>query len=252
MSNNTTPNYCSFESIEDSSFVPYVITTIPITLEISVKIFQGSYGKYYCIDYLGKNEDYSLTINYDIHFPLNWLFNEEFKMYPCSSSNNDLDSLTGPNHCNNCRDYGFYNGVFIGYCLNCATEFENKRGNGLTDVAGVELNEHMVAFDLTYFQKKNSIWNTYLKGVSLQEIGDAGLKAEHEMYKDLPDLITIEDDDKENDKDEEIDWNLLKEQNRFDEYSRDHDSDDEWEQEQLDNLMQEYGDKVERYYNKYE
>jgi hypothetical protein len=236
-----------------NSPVALPVATIPITLEISIKIFQGSHGKYYYIDYLGKNED-SLTIYYDIHFPLNWLFNEEFKMYPCPSSNNNnlnSDSLTGPNHCSNCRNFGYYNGVFIGYCLNCAAEFENSRGNGMTDIEeGLELNEHMVAFDLTYFKKEYSIWNTYLKNVSLQEIGDLSLKADYDLYKDLPDLIPV--DEKEND------WNLLEElledeeQNRLDEYSDSEDSYEEWKQEQLDNLMEEYGDKVEKYYNKYE
>lgn len=195
--------------IQDSSFVPWIIATIPITLEISIKIYQGSYGKYYCIHRLGKEEEDPFPIYYDIHFPLNWVFNEEFKQYPCSTSKNfNSDTFTGPNHCSTCRQYGFYNGVFIGYCLNCAYEFENSRGNGLTDVEGVELKEDMVAFDLTYFQKKNSIWNTYLKGVDLKDIGDQHLKEEYEIYKDLPDLISVkEEDEQEEEELKNIDWN---------------------------------------------
>jgi len=166
-----------------------LIATIPITLEMNVKIYQGSYGKYYKVEKLG-NENEILPIYYDIHFPLNWVLEYELEMEPTSKEMDDEYS-TGPVHCNNCKYFGCYNGVFIGYCMNCAEEFYNARGNGLTDEEGVEINENMVAFDLTYFSKEKSIWNTYLKGVSLNEIGDANLKEEFELYKDLPDLIPI-------------------------------------------------------------
>lgn len=222
--------------------VALLIATIPITLEISVKIFQGSHGKYYYVDYLGKNAD-SLTIYYDIHFPLNWIFNEEFKMYPCSNNNIDLNSLTGPNHCTNCRDYGVYKGVFIGYCLNCAAEFENKRGNGMTDIEeGLELNEHMVAFDLTYFKKEYSIWNTYLKDVSLQEIGDLTLKSEYDLYKDLPDLIPVElnygNEDKNND------WYLIsKDEDDSRYYDSDNDDSESKRQNKINKLIERFADR---------
>jgi len=35
---------------------------------------------------------------------------------------------TGPKECDGCKHYGFYNGVFIGYCANCASQYDNVRG----------------------------------------------------------------------------------------------------------------------------
>lgn len=215
------------------SLVSSLIVTIPLSLEISVEIFKGSHGKYYSIKHIGKKEDL-FPIYYDIHFPINWLFSEEFKQYPSSpSSRCNNDCLTGPKHCTNCKKYGFYNGVFIGYCLNCASEFYNSRGNGLTDIEGIELNENMVAFDLTYFQKEKSIWKTYLKGISLEQIGDVHLKEEYELYKDLPDLIPDKVDD-EDDELKNLDWNLSEKDSDY--YFSDSDSDD-WKQNQIDKLI---------------
>ena len=173
-----------------SPTVSTLITTIPITLEMNVMIFQGSHGKYYKVEKLG-NEHELFPIYYDIHFPLSWVLEDEFKG---DTFFNNRNLSTGPLYCNNCKYFGFYNGVFIGYCMNCSEEFCNARGNGLTDEEGVEINEKMVAFDLTYFSKEKSIWNTYLKEVSLNEIGDSHLKEEFELYKDLPDLLPITQD----------------------------------------------------------
>jgi len=35
---------------------------------------------------------------------------------------------TGPKECDGCKRYGFYNGVFIGYCANCVDQYDNVRG----------------------------------------------------------------------------------------------------------------------------
>jgi hypothetical protein len=35
---------------------------------------------------------------------------------------------TGPKECDHCKLCGFYNGVFIGYCANCASQYDNVRG----------------------------------------------------------------------------------------------------------------------------
>jgi hypothetical protein len=225
------------------------IATICLTLDVNVKIFQGSHGKYYCVDYKDKDEE-SFPIYYDIHFPLNWIFDEELKMIPWYNHPIDCESelLTGPNHCNNCKYFGYYNGVFIGYCMNCASEFENSRGNGLTDMEGVELNENMVAIDLTYFSKEKSMWNTYLKGVSLDEIGDNKLKEDFEMYKDLPDLISIDEEEEERKKANNLNWYISDDNKEEDNKEEDDnslyelsdymdDSGDEWEQNQIDKLI---------------
>ena len=99
--------------------------------------------------------------------------------------------------------------------MNCADTFQFKRGNGMTDLYK-EVDESMIALDLTNFKKENSMWNTYLKDINLNEIGDEKLKEEYEIYKDLPDLISIEEekDDVNNnnlqyiDSDEENDYEL--------------------------------------------
>jgi hypothetical protein len=165
-----------------------LIVTLPLNNKQKINIYQGTHGKYYCIQKDGQDELF--PIYYDIHFPLHWALNETEYYYL-----NDT-YITGPLHCKNCRYYGNYNGVIIGYCINCAGEFEYTRGNGMIDEEGVEFNETMVNLDLSNYHKKNSMWNTYLKDVDLKEIGDVHLKEEYEMYKDLPDLIGDEMDDK--------------------------------------------------------
>ena len=165
------------------------ITSVNIFNDKKIYIFQGSHGKFYRKVFDLKEESDKTIINYDIHFPLDWSFNEkEFYYY------NGKECKTGPEYnCLNCRDVGYYNGVFIAYCMNCAAEFEDQyRGNGMIE-EGVEINEEMEALDLSNFNKETSIWNTYLKDVSFNEIGDAALKEYHDMYKDLPDLLSPEE-----------------------------------------------------------
>ena len=93
-------------------------------------------------------------IAYDRHFPIEWAMNPK-KI--------DDDFHCGPTDCLNCLDYGSYNGVFIGYCANCAAEYDYQRGNGFIDL-GEE-------FKHEGFYDENSVWQTYLKDVSLNEIG---------------------------------------------------------------------------------
>jgi len=114
---------------------------IPTTIEI----IQGSCQKIYQIG----------TVQYDIHFPLHWALEPK-----------QLEDgfVCGPSHCDNCLEYGSYRGVFIGYCLNCATSYGYERGNGFLD-HGVEQTEGYGR------EAKNSVWNTYLKNVNLEDIG---------------------------------------------------------------------------------
>ena len=70
---------------------------------------------------------------------------------------------TGPSQCGNCLDYGCINGVFIGYCMNCAIyDYEGSRGRGFKDV-GVE-------DDDTKVMGFQSVFDTYLKDVDIHEI----------------------------------------------------------------------------------
>ena len=67
-------------------------------------------------------------------------------------------------YCQNCYKYGSYNGVFIGYCVPCAGMYSYERGNGFL-YHGVEC---LVGNGR---EAKNSVWNTYLKNVNLEDIG---------------------------------------------------------------------------------
>ena len=93
-------------------------------------------------------------IAYDNHFPLEWAINPK-KM--------DQDFTCDPSDCKNCLNYGSYNGVFIGYCANCAAEYNYQRGNGFID--------YVEEFKHEGFYDENSVWQTYLKYVNLDEIG---------------------------------------------------------------------------------
>lgn len=70
---------------------------------------------------------------------------------------------TGPGQCSNCAHFGSINGVFIGYCVNCAEyNYGGVRGRGFIDV-GVECSEDYVLC----FQ---SVFDTYLKDIDIWAI----------------------------------------------------------------------------------
>ena len=121
-----------------------------------IKKYRGSYGG----EYYSVNE-----VNYDIHFPVEWVF-----QMPEGLENVDK---FGPETCYDCFMHGYYNGVFIGYCVDCASLCNYKRGNGL--INGIERQE----LQLTY---ANSIWNLYLQMVSLDYMGDEQLQIDYD-YK---------------------------------------------------------------------
>ena len=71
---------------------------------------------------------------------------------------------TGPKECGNCSDYGCWNGVFIGYCANCAEhEYQFERGSGFIGIG----KENKKTCDPTKYA-----FNTYLKDIELDSIGD--------------------------------------------------------------------------------
>lgn len=74
---------------------------------------------------------------------------------------------TGPKDCERCAWYGKLNGVFIGYCVNCAAcEYEFSRGHGFIN-PGVELELANVA--------RARARETYLCNVDLDTVGDKTL-----------------------------------------------------------------------------
>ena len=78
-----------------------------------------------------------------------------------------LDHLpdTGPKECGNCAYYGSWNGVFLGYCCNCAQYVYNgERGHGFIDI-GKECDYNPEVCG-------PSVFDTYLKGLYPDEVGD--------------------------------------------------------------------------------
>ena len=117
-------------------------------------------------------------IAYDRHFPIEWAMNPREL---------DNDFTCGPTDCLNCLHYGSYNGVFIGYCANCAEVYDYQRGNGFID-SGEE-------FKHEGFYDENSVWNTYLKYVSLNEIGFLPKEEDDEYFKRFQILRDEEEED---------------------------------------------------------
>lgn len=101
--------------------------------------FHGDNCNYY--SYKGKY--------YTIQFPLEWVINQKEK--------------TGLNDCNGCYYHGRLNGVFIGYCTDCAIDVYNyERGHGF--INSIE--------DVDESRKDISASYTYLRHVNMENIGD--------------------------------------------------------------------------------
>jgi hypothetical protein len=72
---------------------------------------------------------------------------------------------TGPKNCKNCAYYGSWNGVFIGYCVNCARyKYMGYRGCGFIYL-GIQFKTDHV------FDTVKSVFDTYLKGIDMNNIG---------------------------------------------------------------------------------
>jgi len=86
---------------------------------------------------------------YHQQFPVSWAMYHHFD--------------TGPHDCQNCACYGSVEGVFVGYCANCALHFyEGGRGRGFMG-DGVEL-------DTDIARSYPSAFDTYLVGVDVTAI----------------------------------------------------------------------------------
>jgi len=72
---------------------------------------------------------------------------------------------TGPNACDNCRESGCWNGVFLGYCSNCAIHvYAGERGKGFFSPGEEIFNQENENFE--------SAFDTYLYNVNLHDVGD--------------------------------------------------------------------------------
>ena len=89
-------------------------------------------------------------------------------------------SGTGPRDCKECARYGSWNGVFIGYCTNCAVEYEYKRGLGFVygdEFLDSDLKEgEEIVLGRRYLLLEDMEFvtavDTYLKDINLDDIGD--------------------------------------------------------------------------------
>ena len=98
--------------------------------------------------------------------PAYYSYNEELYCgtFPEEWAENHAEG-TGPKECNNCNDHGSWNGVFLGYCANCAAyPYNGTRGRGLMGLGKENDDPSVLEFP--------SIYSTYLKDVSLHDVGD--------------------------------------------------------------------------------
>jgi len=132
---------------------------------VDIRKYHGSYGgEYYSVN----------GTNYDIHFPIEWVF-----QYP----NEIKCPYFGPEECNMCAEYGFYNGVFIGYCIHCAKNANFSRGNGMINI-GVEIDQkkaNELGIPIKY-NENNSMWNIYMQTADMCTIGDEELRTKHMSF----------------------------------------------------------------------
>lgn len=95
--------------------------------------------------------------------------------FPIEWAKNHLPK-TGPHECGNCAYFGSWNGVFIGYCANCAHYLYNgERGCGFIGLGKENTSENYT-----------SVFETYLKDVKLEDIGD-------KKIMDTANIIMIEE-----------------------------------------------------------
>ena len=117
------------------------------------------------IRYIGYTDGYFYDNEiYDIHFPEKWAMSHK--------------PYTGPKECENCAFFGSIGGHFFGYCVNCAEyEYNFERGPGLYDYyTEFTNNDHP------------SIFETYMKGVKLENIGDKDMNTD-EFNENIQNLL---------------------------------------------------------------
>jgi len=94
-------------------------------------------------------------VKYDSRFPEEWARNHLSVVLGERDEPDDVFT-TGPEECKNCEFYGSFQGVFVGYCSNCARGYNYERGGGfLMDYSDKEMWEKL----------------PYMKGVKKNRIG---------------------------------------------------------------------------------
>ena len=105
---------------------------------------------------------------------------------------------TGPHNCKMCKQFGFWNGVFIGYCVKCAVDvYKYERCLGLVNI-GKEADycSNLTTTEEEYYDK--SMFNTYMKNIHYDDVGDKDfydsasvVNLEYD-YSDIEDLIMFD------------------------------------------------------------
>jgi hypothetical protein len=141
--------------------------------------YQGSHGKFKRVEISGK----LINVPFDENFPDKWIVDE--RLY--YDDDIEMDRITGPITCGWCRK-AIFKGVIVGYCTKCAEIHELKRGNGmfgyLTD-KGIPyeaekcITSNLFGTQITNYSKEKSMWNTYMKDVDINCVGDKDLNVKY-------------------------------------------------------------------------
>lgn len=101
---------------------------------------------------------------YDINFPKEW-------------ATNHLKD-TGPKECKKCAYFGSIGGTFFAYCTTCAEyDYNFNRGPGI-----------WYNYCELFTDKEHSIFDTYMRGVELEDIGDKDLNTDT-FNEDFPKIL---------------------------------------------------------------
>ena len=111
--------------------------------------------------------------------------------FPLDWAKNHLPN-TGPESCNRCKTFGFWNGVFVGYCVDCAEQYDGKRGNGFIFYGEERKKE----------ETSNSAFSTYLNDVDFSELGDRNILDTEAL---IDELNSYEPEDSSH---EEVGWHI--------------------------------------------
>lgn len=107
-----------------------------------------------------EEEEDHLYIHAGYYFSGNQRYHEDF---PVEWARNHVDG-TGPEQCHACTDFGVLDGVFYGYCCNCAINvYHGEAGRGFIDYGREASLEELGA----WFP---SMFDIYLKGVELPDL----------------------------------------------------------------------------------
>jgi hypothetical protein len=128
---------------------------------------------------------------YHLNFPDEWILNE------IPSTGRECKNCVGNREHGDCDGFAMWRGIILGYCANCARDYDGNRGRGFVGL-GIEsdLFEYHSAFD------------TYLGYVDFENYGSLADNEEHtlENRKDkLEDVIQDYTGDIDEERDDEED-----------------------------------------------